>query len=168
MTKDEISQYLTELGAVIEDGGRKTEIAIAGGAAMMFLVGNRDATKDIDAYLGSDASAVREAAKTVAARHGLPDDWINDGLKGFFYGTPPQTVALDVPGLTVYSVTPEYLFAMKAMAGRASDVRDLRALIGVLGLKSAAEATTLVERWIPSSQITMKVSLLLGTLFDSA
>jgi hypothetical protein len=51
MTKPEIVAYLTELGEESQRAGHKAEIAIAGGAAMVLLVGNREATRDIDAYL---------------------------------------------------------------------------------------------------------------------
>lgn len=165
MTKQEITQYLTELGQEILSLGRHAEIAIAGGAAMILLVGNREATRDIDAYLGADPMLVREAAKAVAERHALAEDWINDGVKGFFYSTPPQTVALDVPGLRVYSVTPEYLFVMKVMAGRPSDMEDLHALARVLSLTSPAQGQALVARWIPPRLITNRAALVIEELF---
>lgn len=59
-------RYLTELGRSIAANGRKAEIVIAGGASMVLLVGNREVTKDIDAYSGEDPKVVRAAAAGVA------------------------------------------------------------------------------------------------------
>lgn len=93
VTRSEIETLFQELGAELLSRGVTGEIAIAGGAVMLLLVESREATKDVDAYFGGDARVTSEAAERVAVRHGLPPDWLNDGVKGFFYGTPPSVVA---------------------------------------------------------------------------
>lgn len=40
-----------QLGEEIQRAGHKAEIAIAGGAAMVLPVGNREATRDVEVYL---------------------------------------------------------------------------------------------------------------------
>ncbi|WP_156040220.1 hypothetical protein [Alicyclobacillus macrosporangiidus] len=123
-------------------------------------------TKDVDAYLGENAEAVREAARRVARREGLDENWLNDGVKGFFYGTPPQTVVAEFPGLRVYSVTPEYMIAMKAVAGRAEDVRDLKHLVKFLRLKNKEQVLEIIEKYVPPRLLTPKIQYIIESLFD--
>lgn len=117
VTRGEIETLFQELGAGLLSRGATGEIAIAGGAVMLLVVESRDATNNVDAYFGGDARVIREAAEKVAVRHGLPPDWLNGGVKGFFYGTPPQVLWRELPGLRVYAVRPDYVLAMKAVAG---------------------------------------------------
>ncbi len=133
---------------------------------MLLVIKSREITKDIDAYLGGDPELVREAARRVAVQEGLPSDWLNDGVKGFFYGVPPQIPLADFPGLRVYSVAPEYMVAMKTLAGRAEDVKDLKALIRFLRLSSAEQVLSLVERYVPRRLLTAKVQYIAEALFD--
>ena len=96
---------------------------------MLLIIQNRAMTKDIDAYFSGDIESVRKAIKVVAEEQNLPEDWLNDGVKGFFYGTPPQNSFVSFSHLAVFTVAPEYMIAMKAMGGRAQDEEDLKALI---------------------------------------
>ena len=124
-----ILNNLKLVGRELQQKGTSAEIVLAGGAVMLLLIKSREITKDIDAYFGGDTQLIREAAQRVAIQEGLPSDWLNDSVKGFFYGTPPQIPLADFPGLRVYSVAPEYMVAMKALAGRTEDVNDLKALV---------------------------------------
>ena len=120
----------------------------------------------MDAYLGERPEVVRDAAKRVAQREGLSEDWLNDGVKGFFYGTPPQTTLADFPGLRVYSVTPEYMVAMKAVAGRPEDIADLRYLVRFLHITSSEQILNIVEQYIPPRLLTTKIQYIAESLFD--
>jgi len=93
-------------------------------------------------------------------------DWLNDAVKGFIYAQPETTLWLECPGLRVYAPPPAYIFAMKAVAGRPEDLRDLRALRDVLGLTSAEEALAIVTRYVPERLLTPRVQYLLEGLFD--
>ncbi|MDA8066071.1 MAG: hypothetical protein M0031_11350 [Thermaerobacter sp.] len=168
MRRDEVERYLRELAEELSARGREGEILLVGGAAMLLSIGNREATRDLAAYLGENPSDIREAARAVAARHELPEDWLNDAVKGFFFGTPPQELWAEYPGLRVFVAKPEYVLAMKAVAGRPQDVQDLVALIQRLGLSSARQALDIVERYVPEGALTPRVRYLLEDLFESS
>jgi hypothetical protein len=87
-------------------------------------------------------------------------------VKGFFYVQPDARLWLECPGLRVYAPDPAYIFAMKALAGRPEDLRDLSALRDRLGLTSAAEALAIVTRYIPARLLTPRVQYLVEDLFD--
>jgi len=166
LNRNEMQKYLGMLGHELQDRGVTGEIVLAGGAVMLLVINNRETTKDIDAYFGQHPELIRSVAKEIAVREGLREDWLNDGVKGFFYGNPPQILWADYPGLKVYTVHPEYLFAMKAHSGRDSDRDDLMALIKHLKLKNAEEALNIVERYIPSKLLTVHTKYLIEDLFD--
>ena len=79
---------------------------------------------------------------------------------------PESTLWLECPGLRVYVPDPAYVFAMKAVAGRPEDIRDLRALREVLSLDSADRALDVVIRYVPERLLTPRVRYLIEDLFD--
>lgn len=168
MQREEIERYLRQVGRYLNEQGLTGEILILGGAYMTLVLQQREATKDVDAYFVANAAAIREAAARVAGEHGLPADWLNDAVKGFLYVQPEVTPWLECPGLRVYAPHPAYIFAMKALAGRPEDLRDLQALRGVLGLTSAAQALELVARYMPARVLTPRVQYLMEDLFDES
>lgn len=137
MNKQDMQRYLHMLGDELNQRHVTGEIVLVGGAVMLLVIGNREATKDIDAYLATNPQVIRDAAQTIAQREGLPPDWINGAVKRFFYTQPPTTLWLDVPGLRVYLANPDYVLAMKALAGRPEDVPDIEALAAHLHLTTA-------------------------------
>lgn len=167
MDRADLERYLKMLGEEIQKQGTVGEICLAGGAVMLLAIQNREMTKDIDAYFGSNPSIIRKAARKIAIQENLPDDWINDGVKGFFYGNPPQSLWAEFPGLKIYMVSPEYLFAMKASAGRNEDIPDLKALIKYLNLTDSNKALDIVERFIPHRLLTPHTRYLIEDLFDN-
>jgi hypothetical protein len=85
MDAREIQRCLRLLGAELERRGLTGEIVLVGGAVMLLIIGNRQTTKDIDAYFATEAPAIRDAAATIARREGLSPNWLNDAVKGFFF-----------------------------------------------------------------------------------
>jgi len=71
----------------------------------------------------------------------------------------------EYPGLRVNAVTPEYMLAMKALAGRPQDTADLRSLAAHLGITSAAEAIDVVVAHVPERLLTPRLRYLLEDLF---
>jgi hypothetical protein len=168
MHRDEIERYLRQVGEYLNDQLLTGELLIVGGAYMTLVLQQRETTKDVDAYFASNAVAIREAAARVARDEGLPDDWLNDAVKGFMFTQPEMTLWLDCPGLRVYAPNPAYIFAMKALAGRPEDVRDLVALSDLLTLRSAAEALAVVARYVPAQLLSPRIQYLVEDLFDEA
>lgn len=166
MNRHQIEHNLRLLGQELHSRGVTGEIVIAGGAMMALLVGSRDSTEDIDAYLLKESQAIREAAQIVAQQEGLPPSWLNDGLKGFFVTEPPVMLWHTYPGLVVYMVTPEYLLVMKALAGRPQDERDLEVLITYLGIPNAQTALEIIQRYIPERLLVPRIRYQLEGLFE--
>ncbi|MDP2935118.1 MAG: hypothetical protein Q8O86_01350 [Dehalococcoidia bacterium] len=162
----EIKDYLRQVGHYLHEQSLTGEILLVGGAFMMLVLQQRKTTKDVDAYFAAHPEAIREAAARVARERGLPADWLNDAVKGFLYTQPEMTLWLECPGLRVYAPHPSYIFAMKAIAGRPEDLRDLRSLRDSLGLTSAVEALAVVTRYVPERLLTPRVQYLIEDLFD--
>jgi len=142
------------------------EIFVVGGAAMALAYSARRATRDIDAIFEPKA-AIYDAARAIAEAQGLPDDWLNDAVKGFAPGEDPERrLVFSTPSLEVAAASPEYLLAMKLLASRVDqDVEDIRTLYGECGFTSAEEGLALLERFYPGRPMGPKTRLLLEELF---
>src|SRR5437016_5479874 len=120
LTRQDIERYLGLLSDELAANDISGEIILVGGAFMLLVIGSREVTRDVDAYFGKGAQAIRQAAAAVAEREGLAPDWINDAAKGFMYSQPPSRLWLELPALKIYSAGAEYVLAMKAVAARAA------------------------------------------------
>ncbi len=156
MTRDELLQALQLLGHRLAERGGHADIVIAGGAWMVLLLGSRGVTKDIDTYFAPPTDPVHEAVQAVANELGRPGDWLNDGIKGLFFGTPPQELWANYEDLSVYAVTADYVLALKIYAARNEDQADVQTLIRHLGIQSVDDALNIVERYIPKTLLTSK------------
>ena len=77
-----------------------------------------------------EASQLRQWALLVASELELPEDWLNDGAKGFLNGLTIGPLLLSAPGIQVHQVTAEQLLAMKLSAWRDdTDINDARRLL---------------------------------------
>ena len=167
MNREDIEKYLRMLGEELQKKQVIGEILLVGGAVMLLEVGNREVTKDIDAYFEPQySSEIREAAMTVADREGLPDDWLNDGVKGFFYSQPPHKRWAEYPGLRVYIATLDYILVMKVVAGRPQDVEDAKALIQMLRISDAQEVFSLIAKYTRQQKLETRVQYIVEELFD--
>ncbi len=67
MNKEEIKKYLRMLGEELQKRQVTGEILLVGDAVMLLEIGNREITKDIDAYFEpKNAATIRDAALTIA------------------------------------------------------------------------------------------------------
>jgi len=167
VNKEDIEKYLRMLGQELQQRQVTGEILLAGGAVMLLEVQNREVTKDIDAYFNPEqANVIREAAKVVAQREGLADDWINDGVKGFFYQQPPTKKWAEYPGLRIYLTSLDYLLAMKVVAGRPQDIDDIKAIALKLNISNARDTLTLVKKYVPEQLLVPRIEYIIEEIFE--
>jgi hypothetical protein len=135
LSKDELTDALTRLGALAKEGGERIELLLLGGTVMVLALQARQSTRDVDAViLAPQAARVRELAALVARERGWPADWINDAAKGFVVGESIGPVIFSVPGLTARRPSFEQLLAMKLCAWRDDvDIADARRLLKEVG-----------------------------------
>lgn len=99
--REDLLSLLRELADDLEVRGASATLFVVGGAEMGIAFDGRWSTHDIDAAF-EPSREVRAAAATVAARHSLDEDRLNDGAKGFMSGNDPgASLALDTPSLRV-------------------------------------------------------------------
>jgi hypothetical protein len=173
LDRDLIVSALRDLAELLRERGVQGEICLLGGAVMVLAFRARPATRDVDAIF-EPASLIRELSRRIATARDLPEDWLNNGAKGFVSAHHDTTTG-DLPqfeGLRITMPTAEYLLAMKCMASRIGtapadpgDVADIRFLISHLGLRSAEDALHIVARYYPEDRIPARARYLLEDLF---
>lgn len=146
--------------------GVRADVYVFGGAAMILAYGVDRATRDVDAVF-EPHGAVLEAAGEVAARMALPTWWLNEQTSAYL---SPQADAdvpavFDHPNLRVAAASADHMVAMKALAGRAQDLEDLRALVAHLDLRSADDVLHIVGRIFPDDPLPDRKRLLIEDLF---
>lgn len=136
--KNMLDVYLKELAKEFKRiTGRKAtaEIIIVGGGSVLLNYDFRMNSIDVDAFNTYD-SAVKEAAKIVADKFDLSQQWLNDDFKKTSsyspklrqYSTYYRTYA---NVLQIRTISREYLIAMKMMSGRKYK-SDLSDILGIL------------------------------------
>ncbi|MDO8753696.1 MAG: DUF6036 family nucleotidyltransferase [Anaerolineales bacterium] len=133
MDKNDLSRFIREIDAELS---APCEIILVGGAAMILHFGAMRATRDVDALLlRGDIGKLRQAVKRVAFQNNLPEDWLNDAVKGFADILPPdfqnRLTFLDMSTryLRVYALGEVDQVAMKIVALREQDLEDLELLL---------------------------------------
>lgn len=135
LTKQEITRALERLGKLAQGQGQSIELLLMGGAAMVLMYDARPSTRDVDVLILSpqQASIVRKLAGQVAQEYNLPQDWLNDGAKGYLVGISQGTLVFSAPGIIVKSPAIAQLLAMKLSAWRDDvDIEDARRLLQTL------------------------------------
>lgn len=150
INREEIIAAFERLGQLALTRGIKIELALVGGALMVLRYAARASTRDVDAVILAppEASTVRELAQTIAAEHDWPEDWLNDGAKGFLIGLSAGPVIFAAPGIEVRSPALGQLLAMKLSAWRDDvDIADARRLLQEMS-GSRAEVWQAVEPYL--------------------
>lgn len=173
LQREQILQALSRLSDLLKEQGVQGEICLLGGTVMVLAFQARPSTKDVDAIF-HPPQIIRELSRVIQQEQGLPEDWINDGAKGFV-SAKHEVVVADLPqfeNLRVTAPTPEYLLAMKCMASRIAstegdrdDVSDIKFLIQHLGLKSAPQVMDIVAKYYPEAQIPVRAQFLVEDIF---
>jgi hypothetical protein len=167
LTVQRIEELFALLNQELARSGIRGEVYLAGGAVMCLVFQARPATEDIDALLIPPAD-LRSAAQAVAANEGLPEDWLNDAVKGYFSANGRFDVFEELSHLRVYVPHPEYLLAMKCLALRLGeefqDLDDVKVLIRVLGIRTSAEAESILARYYALERYPAKARYVLEEL----
>ena len=163
MDRSQIERNLGFLGQKLAEMQIKATIILMGGALMVTQIGNRKSTQDIDVVIATNDrgtyQAIQQAIALVAREKRLPPAWLNDDV----------TIVVDQVGkpkapqhwrtfanLAVYVPEPEYILALKLFAGRPQDDRDIQAVARRLSLKTRAQAWSIVNTYIPNSQLAFR------------
>lgn len=137
-TSENINKYLNEIAKSYKKmtgGHMKAEIILVGGAAILANYQFRQKSYDIDAAFQKH-SVIKDAADAVGRKFNLPDNWFNSD----FMNTKSYTPKLSQYSvhyrefnhiLEVRTMPPEYIIAMKLMAGREYK-HDLSDVAGIL------------------------------------
>ncbi len=167
-TRVRILQALQALGAELTREGVRAQIFIVGGAAMALAYSTRRVTKDVDAVF-EPKQTVYAAAVRVAEETGLPDDWLNDAVKGFMPG--PDEAPRPIPaieGIEVTTASPRFLLAMKLMAMRfGEDDEDIEILLRECDIHTAEEALEVLRRVYPANEPPPKTRFFLEEILES-
>ena len=168
LTRRDIIDGLRRLDEIAREHGVMIDIAVYGGAALSLVYDVRQATRDVDAVVHQHSEFFREASARIAAERDWPEDWLNDGVKGFLSAKEamqslPGFPGSETAGLRIYTPTPEYLFAMKCLAMRpdgiegSHDISDIEFLADHAQIPDAEAAMQLVETFYPANRIPAKV-----------
>lgn len=170
LSREDIQRLFALLNAELAAEGAEGELYLVGGAVMCLALGARDATRDVDA-LFKPSRVVREAARRVAGKAGVPDTWLNDAVKGYLSPRGEFDHFLELPHLRVFVAHPRYLLAMKCAAMRLGeefhDVDDVRYLLRHLGISTVDEALAVVRLYFDDRQLLPKTRLVLEELLSA-
>ena len=174
MDANEIVEALSLLNAELRKRQAVGELCLFGGAVMVLVFRERNSTKDIDAIF-HPSDTIRVCAEAVAQELGLPNDWLNDGVKGFIETQPPLGQHPNLPQydhLKLLAPTPEYLLAMKCLASRIgagqTDYADAKTLVRHLGYQTPEQVMALIEEYYPVAQIPIRARYFIEELFPEA
>src|SRR6185503_11358025 len=117
LNKGDIHRLFELLNEDLANTGADAEVYLVGGAVMCLALDARASTRDVDAFF-KPAKVVREAAARVAAKAGVPSNWLNDAVKGLLGSRRDFDNYLELPNLRVFVAQPSYLLAMKCAAMR--------------------------------------------------
>lgn len=170
LTKSDIHRLFELLDAELEAEDAEGELYLVGGAVMCLALDARASTADVDAVF-KPTGVIREAAARVAARAGVPSDWLNDAVKGFLSPRGDFAPYLELQRLRVFVAAPTYLLAMKCAAMRLGeefhDLEDVRYLLRYLNISTAEDALAVVTSYFDENQLQPKTRLALQELLSS-
>ena len=157
LTSEQIMECFAALNEELRKEGQRGEIGIVGGAVMCLVFNARNATRDVDAIF-EPSQIIRRAAAKIARDRSLPDDWLNDGAKGFLVDKFEREEVVTYSNLTVWAPEARYMLAMKCISARwdSSDRDDVIFLIKHLNLAKAQQVLEIIQGYYPKSQIPAK------------
>lgn len=158
LTKDDILYYFELINTEFQKIGEFGEIIIAGGAALTLVFSARNSTYDIDAIFEPKES-FNKIIKSIAMNNSLNDDWLNDGVKGFFTSEMKFNEILNLSNLKISSMDAETMLALKLTSARSlsKDMEDCIFLMQHLNIQSENKLFEIIDTYIPKSRQTAQV-----------
>ena len=165
LTKEQILKALNHLNDELGKLGISGELLLTGGASMCLVHSARDMTKDIDA-LYEPKTTINQLVAKIAEEDGLPENWLNDSVKGFVTEVAPQEDFMALSNLKITTVSADYLLAMKLMSARygETDYADVKFLMNKLEIKTEEALQEIVMRYFPADSILPKTKYLIEEL----
>lgn len=167
LTAADIEHLFVLLNQELAASDTHAEVYVVGGAVMCLALRARAATRDVDAWF-KPSTLVRQAAARVAARANVPEEWLNDAVKGWLGTQGTFDRYLEQSHLQVFVAQPQYLLALKCRAMRLGaefhDLDDVRYLLRHLDIRTTDEAMQVVTQYFDESQIPLKTRLALEEL----
>lgn len=145
--KADMDERLKELAKEYRklSGNAPIEIVVVGGSAIVLDYGFREESSDMDVYY-QGSTVIKEAARRVAEKNGLRDDWFNND---FIYSAKCNHGKLREHShyykdfgngqVTVRILKPEYIIALKMLAAREfrNDISDIIGILAALREKDS-------------------------------
>lgn len=159
---DRLRSLLRRLGSLAASQGQQVHLVLAGGAAIALLGGRERTTKDVDALVLRPADQVFMAGliAQVARDEELPEDWLNDAMKGFVQGLCRGPTVLVDEGIVVEALAPAQLPAMKLMAWRDDvDIEDSLFLLQFLPRDLEAALDAIAPFLLPGRELKAESAL---------
>ena len=168
LKKEKILELFEKLSKKLESRGEKGEVGIVGGAVMCLVFNARASTKDVDGIF-KPTKLIRELVSEIATEENLPNDWLNDGAKGFLEPNFISNDVLNLSNLRVWAPDAKYMLAMKCLSARwdSNDKEDVIFLIKFLKLKKAKEVFKIIEHYYPKKTIPPKTQFFIEEILDS-
>ncbi len=165
MLAEEIEQALMALADLLTEQGVAGDIRLVGGAAMVLRYHVRVATDDVDAWYREQQ--VGQAARVIAARYGLPDDWLNSRATMYFPHEPEWELLWERGRVRVHVASARTLLAMKLRAGRPiRDGFDIEFLLKELSITDDADAVSVFDEFYPREVMSAKAKALLRAALE--
>lgn len=169
LNKKEILRLFELLNDELSLNHEKGELVLVGGAVMCLVYETREATQDIDAFF-KPSSSIRKAAQKISAKEKIPENWLNDGVKGFLSEFGDHDLYLDLSHLKIWTASSEYMLAMKCLSMRIGaefhDEDDIRYLLRNLDITSYQEACDIISQYYPLKRFPQKTLYALEEIIE--
>ncbi len=164
---DRLIELLGKVDAQLGDG-EPIRVVACGGAVLALRYDFR-ITNDVDIISEPFPDELKQAARAVAERHGLQDQWVNDAAKISIPKLAPRFETIyQGRRLEVLSPGPRFLLAMKLAAGRDRDLEDAILLVREIGYSSIEDVLNLVETAWGHTHFSMSVEYFTRQVYELA
>jgi hypothetical protein len=147
--KEDLKDLLEQLNKKMSKLGLSANIYIVGGGAMALAYGLDRLTEDIDVSIKSN-DKFDEIVAEIARENNIDEHWLNNDVEGpmkLLKDIPEGTSILDTENLHVEVAPADFIFAMKAIVGRAKDIEDMLKLNEILKLSNRLEVFETVKKY---------------------